>query len=142
MPLRPLQGVPALALALTLAGCSPNVLSPKTPTAADGYCLRSGDDQAFDCAAPALPVQALRDPLAPVNRFSDEELMSLLAEVKRWLAQRKQVLQGAEVSANTVVPSSPPALSSTPTPPLPRPWALILNDFSPQSLQRTNSGQH
>ncbi|GAA0702305.1 hypothetical protein GCM10009104_34550 [Marinobacterium maritimum] len=148
MPHSSLQGILALALALALAltvsGCSLKPPPPDAATAVDGYCLRAGDNQSFDCSAPQLSVQDVRDPLAPESRFSDEELMDLLAEVKRWLARRQLTLQG-----ETIPPELKPETNASPTPSdtakaagLPRPWALILNDFSPQSLQRSNYDQH
>lgn len=141
MPFRSLQGVSVLVLAVTLAGCS--MSHPRESSTADGYCLRAGGDKAFDCSAPALPIPEVRDPLAPSNRFSDEELMDLLAEIKRWLARRRLSLQGEavppELQPDNTTPTMPSDLARPAS--LPRPWALILNDFSAQSLQRTISDQ-
>ncbi len=140
MPHSSLQGILALALTLNLSGCSLRPPPPEAVTAADEYCLRAGDNQAFDCTAPRLRVQDVRDPLAPESRFTDEELMDLLTEVKRWLVRRKLTLQG-EVVPPELAPTQPPSqAASMEQPParLSRPWALILNDFSPRSLQRTN----
>lgn len=135
-------------LALLLTGCAQQPAARDTQAGADdgGYCLRAGDDQAFDCSSPALPLHLVRDPLAPDPRFNNEEMMTLLAEVRRWLARRKLTLQGEAIPRELREQSHPGSadpVTATDTLPteaqLPRPWALILNDFSPQSLQRSNS---
>lgn len=144
MPHRPLQGIPILVLVLiqALAGCSQQPLSSAGPRTGEEYCLRAGKEQTFDCSAPLLRVQDVRDPLAPEHRFSDEELMSLLAEAKRWLARRKLALQGADMPPEPSLSPAPTSPSEQPSALLPRPWALILNDFSPHALQRNNYAQH
>jgi hypothetical protein len=140
-------------MALMLTACSRQPSVPVSDQAATGYCFRAGSDQQFDCSAPPLTVKELRDPLAPDSIFSDEELMDLLAEIKRWLAQRRLSLEGKTIppqlqpqdsARSTTAEIENDTDHNTTQPPsagLPRPWALILNDFSPRSLQRTNSAQ-
>lgn len=144
-----IQEVAIILMALMLTACSrqPSVPDP----AATGYCFRAGSDQQFDCSAPPLTVKELRDPLAPDSTFSDEELMDLLAEIKRWLAHRRLSLEGktippqlqdsARATTAEIENDTDRDTTQTPSAGLPRPWALILNDFSPRSLQRTNSAQ-
>lgn len=126
-----------LLLALLLTGCS---RQPSRPAEADaGFCLRAGQAQQFDCRAPALDRRRLQDPLAIEQPVSDEALMDLLAEVKRWLARRRLQLQGQPIPPELQPSPAAAAVSPPPTPArLARPWALILDDFSPASLQRTN----
>lgn len=144
-----IQEVAIILMALMLTACS---RQPSVPDqAATGYCFRAGSDQQFDCSAPPLTVKELRDPLAPDSTFSDEELMDLLAEIKRWLAQRRLSLEGktippqlqdsARATTAEIENDTDRDTTQTPSAGLPRPWALILNDFSPRSLQRTNSAQ-
>lgn len=135
MPHTQLRVIITLSLVLLQTGCSQQ---PATPADHNGYCLRAGDRQQFDCTAPALPINELRDPLSPNHRFTDEELMTLLAEIKLWLAQHRQALETG---------TAPPMATSGPTDTskpiinaqLARPWYLILDDFSPAALQRSNS---
>ncbi|MBR9829129.1 MAG: hypothetical protein GYB41_10865 [Oceanospirillales bacterium] len=142
MPSAHIHGVLVATLiatqAMGLSGCSLRP-SPSTAVTDAPYCLRAGDNQAFDCTAPALPVRDVRDPLAPATQVNDEELMTLLAEIKRWLAHRKLTLQGHTLPPEPAPATATPVASPTASPSLPRPWLLILDDFSPQSLQRTNS---
>ncbi|MBV0933515.1 hypothetical protein [Marinobacterium weihaiense] len=139
----------AVVTCLLLAGCSSQ--QPRlVDTGPSGYCLRAGDRQQYDCSAPPLPPDALRDPLAPRADISDEHLMTLLAEIKRWLArQRQQLSPDASLATEASTRPITPALHShtlpdnaennAAAPPLHRPWALILHDFAPSSSQRTNS---
>ena len=146
-----IQEVAIILMALMLTACSRQPSVPASDQAAAGYCFRAGSDQQFDCSAPPLTVKELRDPLAPDSTFSDEELMDLLAEIKRWLAQRRLSLEGktippqlqdsARATTAEVENDTDQDTTQTPSAGLPRPWALILNDFSPRSLQRTNSAQ-
>lgn len=50
-----------------LSGCS--TLNPTPPDEQraqnGGYCLRAGEQQAYDCSAPALDIRQVRDPLQP-----------------------------------------------------------------------------
>ncbi len=144
MPHRCLQDALLLALTLMISGCSLPLFTPESSVTAERYCLRSGDEHMFDCTAAPVSAQDPQDPLAPTSHFSDEELMDLLAETKRWLARRKEALQGktTPVTRDDRARPSSSASPATDTPPLPRPWAQILDDFSPHSLQRTNSGRH
>lgn len=146
-----IQEVAIILMALMLTACSRQPSVPASDQAATGYCFRAGSDQQFDCSAPPLTVKELRDPLAPDSTFSDEELMDLLAEIKRWLAQRRLSLEGktippqlqdsARATTAEIENDTDRDTTQTPSAGLPRPWALILNDFSPRSLQRTNSAQ-
>lgn len=126
-------------LLIVLAGCS---RQPSVPAANSdlSYCLRSGEGQLYDCSAPPLTLAELRDPLAPGEAISDEELMSLLAEIRRWLARRRLTLQGEPIPPELQLrepasaPPSPPALAA-PTQPL---WPRVMDSISRPSLQRNN----
>ncbi|GAA0790962.1 hypothetical protein [Marinobacterium sediminicola] len=139
-----IQEVATITLSMTLVACSLQTPAPDSNSATESHCFRAGSEQQFDCSAPALQLNELRDPLAQTSRFTDEELMDLLAEIKRWLARRKLLLQGETIPPELLPKHSPvPVTTSTEeNARLPRPWALILNDFSAESLQRSNSSQH
>jgi len=128
-------GCLALA-AMVLAGCSQQ--PPTSLASPQPYCLRAGAVQAYDCTAPPIALEQLRDPLEPLESFSDTELMSLLADVRRWLARRKLELLGQPVPPELqqpipLTPSAPVAV--THTAPL---WPNVMDAVSRPSLQRNN----
>ncbi|MBP0048400.1 hypothetical protein H9C73_06605 [Marinobacterium sp. AK62] len=124
-----------LSLGALLAGCSmqPTEPEPEQPSAG-AFCLRSGESQAFDCSAPPLSIQQVRDPLAPGERISDEELMTLLADIKRWLARRRLILEGKPIPPELQPRSEEPALLPRLNAPL---WPRVMNSISRPSLQRS-----
>ena len=126
------QTLNGLGLLFLLSGCSALQQTASTEQSArDGYCLRAGEQQAYDCSAPALDPRQVRDPLQPNSQFSDEELFSLLAEVKRWLKRERLRAEGKPI---------PPELEdqepSSPTPPETGPvaetplWPRVLDSLS------------
>lgn len=98
-----------------LSGCS--TLNPTPPDEQraqnGGYCLRAGEQQAYDCSAPALDIRQVRDPLQPDSQFTDEELFSLLAEVKRWLQQERLRMEGQPIPPELQPEDTPPSLPET-----------------------------
>lgn len=111
-----------------LAGCSS---TPKPESAEQtGYCLRAGKEQSFDCSAPALSVNQVRDPLQPRTRFTDEELFSLLSEIKRWLERERLIASGQPVPPHlqpkVTTPPPPQEVAPTDTPL----WPRVLEAFS------------
>jgi len=122
---RTLTGLSLLAL---LTGCSQ--MERHDPPDQSGYCLRAGQDQAFDCSAPALEINQVRDPLQPRSRFTDEELFSLLSEVKRWLERERLIAAGEPVPPH-LQPKEPPAPPPEPVSPPDSPlWPRVLEALS------------
>lgn len=122
---RTLTGLSLLAL---LTGCG-HVQQHDSAEQA-GYCLRAGQDQAFDCSAPALEINQVRDPLQPRSRFTDEELFSLLSEVKRWL-ERERLMAAGEPIPPHLLPKESPAPPPEPVSPSDSPlWPRVLEALS------------
>ncbi|SEA61276.1 hypothetical protein [Marinobacterium iners] len=122
---RILTGLGLLAL---LSGCS--LMKRHDFPEQSGYCLRAGQEQAFDCSAPALEVNQVRDPLQPRTHFTDEELFSLLSEVKRWLERERLIAAGEPVPPHLLpqeAPAAPPAPVSPTGSPL---WPRVLEALS------------
>ncbi len=122
-----------------LAGCSSQPSTPPDIPTGQAYCLRSGETQLYDCSAPALAINLVRDPLAPGEEISDEDLMALLAEIRRWLEWRRLTLLGEPIPPELIPPEErPPALSepalANPNQPL---WPRVIDSISRPSLQRS-----
>lgn len=126
-----------IGLLLLLVGCSRQPSIPES-SAEQAYCLRSGEGQRYDCNAPALTLAEVRDPLAPGETISDEELMTLLAEVRRWLARRRLQLQGEPIPPELQLreQNRPPALPPTLAAPDQPLWPRVMESISRPSLQR------
>lgn len=115
-----------LSLLTLITGCSHQ--PQPAPTEHSGYCLRAGQQQSFDCSAPALAVNEVRDPLLPRTRFTDEELFSLLAEVKLWLKREHLIAAGKPIPPELLpkTPQLPPDSAAAPEKPL---WPQILESL-------------
>lgn len=97
-----------LLSSVMLSGCS----GPGTKTAQtgkDGYCLKAGKDQSYDCSKPAgLSSGPLRIRDLPID---DATLYARVDEIKRWLdAQKARLLNSnAKTGPDTAAPLIPPA---------------------------------
>jgi len=126
------QTLIGLSLLFLLSGCSAlRQAAPAEQSAQDGYCLRAGEQQSYDCSAPALDIRQVRDPLQPRSQFTDEELFSLLAEVKLWLQRERLRVEGQpippELQSEDMPPSAlpvTPPMSATPL------WPRVLESLS------------
>jgi len=117
-----------LALLTLLGGCSAG--PAEQVSTQSGFCLRAGQQQDFDCSAPALEINQVRDPLQPRHQFTDEELFSLLAEIKRWLEREKLMAASQPIPPHLLPKDTPP-----PPPPQTEPsaiplWPRVLDSLS------------
>lgn len=118
------QILTGLGLLALLSGCS--LMKRHDSPEQSGYCLRAGQEQAFDCSAPALEVNQVRDPLQPRTRFTDEELFSLLSEIKRWLERERLIASGQPVPPHLQPKASPPPAPADVTPAETPLWPRVL----------------